>query len=51
VKKADVSFENEQAVVTYDPKAATVAGIIKVIENTPHMMGAEKKYKATVVKK
>ena len=50
VKKADVSFEKKQAVVTYDPKATNEAALIKVIEKTPHMMGGSMKYGAKLHK-
>ena len=45
-----MSFEKQQAVVTYDPKATPVPAIIKVVESTPHMMGASMTFGAKVHK-
>lgn len=50
VKKAEVSFEKKQAVVTYDPKATNVAALVKAVQQTPHMMGAGMKYSAKPAK-
>jgi periplasmic mercuric ion binding protein len=50
VRKATVSFEKKQAVVTYDPKATNVAALVKAVQNTPHMMGAGMKYSAKPAK-
>lgn len=50
VKKATVSFEKQQATVTYDPKVATVAKMIAVVKAADHMMGRDMKYGARVAK-
>ena len=50
VKKATVSFEKKQAVVTYDPKVISLTQLTKVVQGTPHMMGSSMKYGAKVQK-
>src|SRR5439155_23804479 len=46
VKKADVSLDKQQAVVTYDPEATSPSALIQVVQNTPHAMGPGMKYTA-----
>ena len=50
VKEAKVSFSTKEAIVTYDPKQTFVAAIIKVVNNTPSMMGGGVNYGAKVQK-
>lgn len=47
VTRARVTLENHEAVVTYDPKQATVADLLKAVNDAPGAM-APKQYSAKV---